>query len=376
MRRRLATIGLSLGLCWSAPVLAKPSQNTTSVVKQNKRPRTSKVKAPCYAPPVTVARARGNLLENRNLSLTFCDGTPNPAALDELSVLARPRDVERPDPAEVRDYQRLPVDRGPKRKRRDAAYLTRQILRVHPGLLVRLQRVAKRYPGKTIEIISGHRPDARSTSRHHHGFALDMRVAGVSREALRDFLRTFPETGVGYYPNSFFVHMDVREDKGYWVDRSGPGEKPDYGPWPPRGAKGAGERARAVEARGSAREQNDEAGVAALQPTAEPASERERRDLLNQVMAELAQLQVASLVQRPRMGGGGAAPPAGRPSMDEMRSSRPAAGEREPGRALVTLPTRRAPEQASEPEEAGEEDLDAEQIERIRRQARAALEQL
>jgi hypothetical protein len=33
---------------------------------------------------------------------------------------------------------------------------------------------------------------------------------------------------VGYYPNSTFVHVDVRAASAYWVDRSGPGEKPNY----------------------------------------------------------------------------------------------------------------------------------------------------
>jgi hypothetical protein len=93
--------------------------------------------------------------------------------------------------------------------------------------------VVEHFPHRTIEVVSGHRPEARESSRHHHGRALDFRVAGITRERLRDFLRTFEQTGVGYYPNSSFVHMDVREDKGYWVDRSGPGEKADYGVWPP-----------------------------------------------------------------------------------------------------------------------------------------------
>ncbi|HEX5657277.1 MAG TPA: DUF882 domain-containing protein, partial [Polyangiales bacterium] len=88
------------------------------------------------------------------------------------------------------------------------------------------------YPGKVIEIISGYRPDARETSRHHHGRALDMRVNGITREKLRDYARTFEKTGVGYYPNSYFVHMDVRDVKGFWIDRAGPGEAADYGPWP------------------------------------------------------------------------------------------------------------------------------------------------
>jgi hypothetical protein len=205
-----------------------------------KKPGTAK---PCFAKPVQLLRVRGAVVEPRELSLTLCSGAPNPSALDSLSVLARPRDVERPLLPEIRAYRArpLPVAKSGTKikvtaknfhKYRDPMFVTEKVMRVQPGLLTRLQKVAKHYPGKVIEIISGYRPDARDTSRHHHGFALDMRVAGVTREKLRDYLRTFEETGVGYYPNSFFVHMDVRDAKGYWVDRSGPGEAADYGPWP------------------------------------------------------------------------------------------------------------------------------------------------
>jgi hypothetical protein len=197
-----------------------------------------RAKKPCYARPVQLVRVRGEQVEPRELALTMCNGAPNPAALDSVSVLARPRDVERPLMPEIRAYRALPVAKGKispkskKKKHRDPLFLTPKVMRVHPGLLVRLQKIANRYPGKIIEIISGYRPDSRDTSRHHHGRALDLRVSGVTRERLRDFLRTFEDTGVGYYPNSYFVHMDVRDQKGYWVDRSGPGEPADYGPWP------------------------------------------------------------------------------------------------------------------------------------------------
>jgi hypothetical protein len=60
--------------------------------------------APCLARPVHVVRSRGDELEPRDLALTYCDGRPNPGALDSLSVLARPRDVERSLPAEIRAY--------------------------------------------------------------------------------------------------------------------------------------------------------------------------------------------------------------------------------------------------------------------------------
>ena len=47
---------------------------------------------------------------------------------------------------------------------------------------------------------------------------------------LRDYLRkTFDKVGVGYYPNSTFVHLDVRKDRSaFWIDYSGPGERAVY----------------------------------------------------------------------------------------------------------------------------------------------------
>jgi len=35
--------------------------------------------------------------------------------------------------------------------------------------------------------------------------------------------------GVGYYPNSVFIHLDSRDRDGYWIDYSRPGEKAIYG---------------------------------------------------------------------------------------------------------------------------------------------------
>jgi Bacterial protein of unknown function (DUF882) len=190
---------------------------------------------PCYARPVHFTRQREQRIEESTFSLTYCDGKPVPGALDAISLMARPREVDTaPTAAEREAYAKRPVDRGPRSERRHPGYLSASVMKLHPDLLLRLQAIADHFPGKTIDIVSGHRPTARSSSRHHHGRALDLRVEGVTRERLRDFARTLEQTGVGYYPNSVFVHVDVREDKGYWVDRSGPGEPPDYGPWPPR----------------------------------------------------------------------------------------------------------------------------------------------
>jgi hypothetical protein len=248
MRKHHLSIGLGLLLAVCAlPTRARakpqatPQKTSSSEATEGKERAAPRAKTrakkrdapPCFAKPVEFARDLGDVLETRALSLTYCDGKLNPAALEALSVLSRSRHVERPGNDALSAYQRLPLDKGPKSRRRDPAYVAPQVMRLHEGLVERLQRVADHFPGKTLEVVSGHRPEARFTSRHHHGRALDFRVRGVSRERLRDFLRSFEATGVGYYPNSTFVHMDVRDDKGYWVDRSGPGEAADYGVWPP-----------------------------------------------------------------------------------------------------------------------------------------------
>ena len=59
------------------------------------------------------------------------------------------------------------------------------------------------------------------------GLACDFRVVGVKNTELRDYLRhAFKHVGVGYYPNSSFVHLDVRQGaSAFWIDYSGPGER-------------------------------------------------------------------------------------------------------------------------------------------------------
>lgn len=62
------------------------------------------------------------------------------------------------------------------------------------------------------------------------GLACDFRVAGVPNADLRDYLRrTFKSVGVGYYPNSSFIHLDVRKGaSAFWIDYSGPKEAALY----------------------------------------------------------------------------------------------------------------------------------------------------
>jgi hypothetical protein len=101
-----------------------------------------------------------------------------------------------------------------------------------PRLLALVGIVSNHFGGRTIEVVSGYRAYTPTQytphSNHNYGRALDFRIDGVKNEALRDFCRTLREAGCGYYPNSTFVHLDVRDTKAYWVDWSRPGEPPKY----------------------------------------------------------------------------------------------------------------------------------------------------
>lgn len=166
--------------------------------------------------PVLITRVLGEQrVEEAKLRLTDCFGQPRDKALVELSLLARPHGVPRP--------ARLDTN---------AQVMADSVRKLDPRLLTRLQALATRWPGKRIEVVSGYRPNAKGTSRHHHGRALDLRVVGVDKEEVVAFAKTIPGTGVGYYPNSVFTHIDVREEATTWIDHSAPGERARYGKFP------------------------------------------------------------------------------------------------------------------------------------------------
>jgi uncharacterized protein YcbK (DUF882 family) len=99
-------------------------------------------------------------------------------------------------------------------------------------LVTLLAMVSDHFGGREITVTSGFRPySPRQYTRHSNhnaGRAIDFAIRGVANETLRDFCRTFRNVGVGYYPNSAFVHLDVRETNAYWVDYAAPGQAPRY----------------------------------------------------------------------------------------------------------------------------------------------------
>ncbi len=99
-------------------------------------------------------------------------------------------------------------------------------------LMPLLTMVSDHFGGRTIHVVSGYRPPTTNRysehSHHNNGEAIDFYVEGIPNDVLRDYCHSFTRVGVGYYPNSSFVHLDVRNATTHWVDESGPGEAPIY----------------------------------------------------------------------------------------------------------------------------------------------------
>ena len=104
--------------------------------------------------------------------------------------------------------------------------------KIHGDLIRLLTRVSDHFGGRPIRVVSGYRPPSpwqyTPHSRHNEGRAIDFSIPGVPNAVVRDYCRTLGNVGVGYYPNSSFVHLDVREIPTYWIDYAGPGQAPRY----------------------------------------------------------------------------------------------------------------------------------------------------
>jgi len=213
----IAAVALYIAGCMASGRVAAQSAEQAQAQPEAPAPAEDSERPPCLAGPVVLKRF--GVPDPLVVSLTDCEQRPHRAALPLVSALALPRPA--PSAASGRaDTEEALADGAVDDA--DAAEL------LNPELLVRLQQLAARFPDRPIEVVSGLRARARAGSRHRSGDALDVRIEGVDNEELSSFARTLEATGVGYYPNSTFVHVDVRAASAYWVDRSGPGEQPEY----------------------------------------------------------------------------------------------------------------------------------------------------
>lgn len=186
------------------------------------------MKPPCLHAPVSVTRGT----EEETFALTKCDGSAAPNAVEEMSILVRPGSAAKPAP---------PISElSAKTAKGKDDEIAPGIKKVDERLVERLELVIDHFtkPDTTPKmfVVSGYRPMSKG-SFHAIGRAIDFRIEGVENSDLVAFCKTLPDTGCGFYPNSSFIHLDVRDvSTGHvsWIDASGPGDKPEYvAAWPP-----------------------------------------------------------------------------------------------------------------------------------------------
>ncbi len=196
------------------------------------KPASSKTTAPtCVKEPIEMIRGP----EIDTFQLTKCDGTIAPLAIEHLSILVRPGSAARPT---------APLAELAKKKGNE---ISPGVHRIDERLVQRLQAVADHFakvgtPPVKLDVVSGYRPTSVG-SMHSTGRAIDFRLEGAKNEDVVAFCKTLDDTGCGFYPNSSFVHLDVRDpNAGHvsWIDASGPGETPRYvSTWPPHATSSA-----------------------------------------------------------------------------------------------------------------------------------------
>jgi uncharacterized protein YcbK (DUF882 family) len=94
---------------------------------------------------------------------------------------------------------------------------------VDPRTLALVYRIQLHFGVPEVRVVSGYRvPKPGSHSNHGKGRAVDLVVPGIADEEVARFARGLGFVGVGVYPTSQFVHVDVRPRSYFWIDYSGP----------------------------------------------------------------------------------------------------------------------------------------------------------
>lgn len=100
-------------------------------------------------------------------------------------------------------------------------HYTNQATDMDPRLLDVALRAARHFQSTLVQVVSGYRAPKYNLmlrkkghavareSQHPLGHALDFRLPGVATRTLYRFVRSLRLGGVGYYPESAFVHADV-----------------------------------------------------------------------------------------------------------------------------------------------------------------------
>ena len=107
-------------------------------------------------------------------------------------------------------------------------HFTNQPTNMDTRLIGVLERVAGKFDAKRIEVVSGYRSPKYNLmlrkkghqvarhSQHMEGNAVDFRIRGVGTKQVLHYVKSLRLGGVGYYPNSQFVHSDTGPIR-YWT---------------------------------------------------------------------------------------------------------------------------------------------------------------
>jgi uncharacterized protein YcbK (DUF882 family) len=91
---------------------------------------------------------------------------------------------------------------------------------IDPRLIDLLYRISERTRTKIL-LVSGFRAPMYSMAKlsyHTRGMAADIRIPGLTPLMARDLAESMGVKGLGYYPVSGFIHVDVREERMRWID--------------------------------------------------------------------------------------------------------------------------------------------------------------
>jgi uncharacterized protein YcbK (DUF882 family) len=91
---------------------------------------------------------------------------------------------------------------------------------IDPRLVDLLFRISERTHQKIL-LVSGFRAPMYSMAKlsyHTRGMAADIRIPGMTPLMARDLAESMGVKGLGYYPVSGFIHVDVRDERMRWID--------------------------------------------------------------------------------------------------------------------------------------------------------------
>jgi uncharacterized protein YcbK (DUF882 family) len=224
-------VGQVLRVPAKGEVYVYPGQTLIGIAQLNKVPVKKLAAANGLKPDASVRI--GQRLQLPGYGASVQEAKARSAILNGLVTLERPASKET---LRVRLFDKAGKS-DPKARERLARFLrdrdSDEVKRPNVRLLRVLAYLADHFNGRTIVVVSAYRSENNGnadTSRHASGEAIDVRVEGIPNEVLRDYCLTLTKVGVGYYPRSSFVHVDIRSKAVYWVDWSRPGEPPLYLP--------------------------------------------------------------------------------------------------------------------------------------------------